>query len=260
MSEVDELLMKEKQGYSDKKSKKKAKKPTWAATIAFVLSLVAGFISAFFLVPFKNILPDANDIDTAVEWLDVCKSHLIITSVLVVLAIFFLIIALSKKQQKKAVVACGLTIFLLIFSVYEVYSGISTYNESEKAIEHDAKLGADDLDDAVELCVDALRHQDVDDLEDICEENLIFHRSRIYKVNEDSFMDYSETLNDMNLNWNHYDYEVVDRYDDDDCECCTVEISIPLQGTFTDDSIMYQPHTISASFHKINSRWFFGES
>ncbi len=256
MSEVDELLMKEKQGYSDKKSKKKAKKPTWAATIAFILSLVAGFISAYYLATIKGLLPDhVYDIDMAVECLDFYKSKLIITSVLVVLAIFLLIIALSKKQHQHAVVACGLTIFLLIFSVYEVYSGISTYNESEKAIEHDAKLGADDLDDAVELYVDALRHQDVDDLEDIREENLIFHRSRFNTVDEDSFMDLSETLNDMNLNWNHYDYDVID--DDDDC---TVEISIPLQGAFTDDAIIHPPVSVTVPFHEVNDRWFFGES
>jgi len=240
MSEVDELLAKEKQGYSDKKSKKKAKKPTWAATIAILLALPAGFFSGFFLIPLIHL---------GGGFLDSFRTGLIITSVLSILSLVFVIIAISKKQ---ALGACALTIAILMISAYAVFSGLSTY---KKAIDHDEKLGADRIDDAVELYIDALRHQDVDDLEDIREENLIFHRSRFNTVDEDSFMDLSETLNDMNLNWNHYDYDVID--DDDDC---TVEISIPLQGAFTDDAIIHPPVSVTVPFHEVNDRWFFGES
>ncbi len=259
MSEVEELLMKEKQGYTDKNRKKKEKKSAWAATIAIVLSLVAGFASLYYLAGASYALRSNRlKYDAAVSYLGSYKTALVVISALVVLAVLFLVKALSKRQ---AVGACVLSVIILILTSFTIFSGISTCKSFEKAFEQDEDLGASKIGDAVEMYVDALRSQDADELEDILEENLnLRYTSHTTGINEDAFTDLADSLNELNLNWNHCDYEVVDRYDDDDgCECCTVEISIPLQGTFTDDSIMYQPCTISASFHRINGRWFFGD-
>ena len=244
MSEVDELLAKEKQGYSDKKSKKKAKKPTWAATIAILLALPAGFFSGFFLIPLIHL---------GGGFLDSFRTGLIITSVLSILSLVFVIIAISKKQ---ALGACALTIAILMISAYAVFSGLSTY---KKAIDHDEKLGADRIDDAVELYIDALRHQDVDDLEDILEENLMIRKNLQYvrRIDEDRFMESAEDLNELDLNWSHCEYEVIDRYDDEDgCDCRKVMITIPYNGMFTDDAIMHPPVSFTESFHEVNDRWF----
>ena len=257
MSEVDELLAKEKQGYSDKKSKKKAKKPTWAATIAILLALPAGFISWFFLIgpQLFDRSGEKSIFDYGVGFLDSFRTGLIITSVLSILSLVFVIIAISKKQ---ALGACALTIAILMISAYAVFSGLSTCKKFEKAIDHDEKLGADRIDDAVELYIDALRHQDVDDLEDILEENLMIRKnSHPIRINEDAFMDLADALNEQNLNWSHCEYEVIDRYDDEDgCDCRMVMITIPYNGMITEDAIMSAPLEHTVSFHEVNDRWF----
>ncbi len=85
MSEVEELLTKEKQGCTDKNRKNKEKKSTWAATIALVLSLVAGFASLFYLAGGSSALRSNRlKYDAAVSYLGSYKTALVVISALVV--------------------------------------------------------------------------------------------------------------------------------------------------------------------------------